>query len=139
MREFSALYRAALSGHPAHLPPLPIQYADYAAWQRDWLKEDTLAEQRDFWHKQLQGAPALLELPTDRPRPAVQRYVGSHVSFHLSADVLNALKIQGHQQGTTLFMTVLPHGASCCLVSVVKTTSSLVRRSPIVPAMNWKG
>ncbi|WP_039318243.1 non-ribosomal peptide synthetase, partial [Pectobacterium brasiliense] len=107
VREFSALYRAALSGHPAHLPPLPIQYADYAAWQRDWLKEDTLAEQRNFWHKQLQGAPALLELPTDRPRPAVQRYVGSHVSFHLSADVLNALKIQGHQQGTTLFMTVL--------------------------------
>ncbi|MGI8443339.1 non-ribosomal peptide synthase/polyketide synthase [Pectobacterium versatile] len=107
VREFSALYRAALGGHTAHLPPLPIQYADYAAWQRDWLKEDTLAEQRDFWHNRLQGAPALLELPTDRPRPAVQRYAGSHVSFHLSADVLSALKIQGHQQGTTLFMTVL--------------------------------
>ncbi|WP_051623255.1 condensation domain-containing protein [Pectobacterium atrosepticum] len=107
VREFSALYRAALSGHAAHLPPLPIQYADYAAWQHGWLKEDTLAEQRDFWHSQLQGAPALLELPTDRPRPAVQRYAGSHVSFRLSADVLNALKTQGHQQGTTLFMTVL--------------------------------
>ncbi|MBD2782931.1 condensation domain-containing protein, partial [Xenorhabdus szentirmaii] len=69
VRELAALYQAALSGQAASLPPLPVQYADYAVWQRNALQGDRLTALRDFWHTQLQGAPALLELPTDRPRP----------------------------------------------------------------------
>ncbi|MDE9591140.1 condensation domain-containing protein, partial [Xenorhabdus bovienii] len=80
VRELGAFYRAALDGHDNPLPPLPIQYADYAVWQHDMLKGDksqgkSLAEQRDFWSAQLDGIPALLTLPTDRPRPARQSYV----------------------------------------------------------------
>ncbi|MDX8001228.1 non-ribosomal peptide synthetase, partial [Xenorhabdus sp. Reich] len=107
VRELAALYQAALAGQDAALPPLPIQYADYAVWQRNELQGDHLTEQRDFWCAQLQGAPALLELPTDRPRPSVQSYAGSRVSFHLNADVLTSLKTLGQRQGTTLFMNLL--------------------------------
>ncbi|WP_242688082.1 non-ribosomal peptide synthetase, partial [Photorhabdus stackebrandtii] len=105
--ELAALYQAALAGQAAVLPPLPIQYADYAVWQRNELQGERLTEQRDFWGAQLQGAPALLELPTDRPRPSVQRYAGSRVPFHLTAEVLTSLKALGQRQGTTLFMTLL--------------------------------
>ncbi len=107
IREFGALYRAALEGQDDPLPSLPIQYADYAVWQRDWLLGDVLDAQRDFWREQLQGAPALLTLPTDRPRPSVQRYAGSEVPVHFDADLLTALKALGQHQGTTLFMTLL--------------------------------
>ncbi|NHB98700.1 condensation domain-containing protein, partial [Photorhabdus stackebrandtii] len=107
VRELAALYQAALAGQDAILPPLPIQYADYAVWQRNELQGDRLTEQRDFWCAQLQGAPALLELPTDRPRPSVQSYAGSRVPFHLDAEILTSLKALGQHQGTTLFMTLL--------------------------------
>ncbi|WP_387696142.1 condensation domain-containing protein, partial [Photorhabdus sp. RM157S] len=107
VRELATLYQAALAGQDAALPPLPIQYADYAVWQRNELQGDRLTEQRDFWCARLQGAPALLELPTDRPRPSVQRYAGSRVPFHLDAEVLTSLKALGQRQGTTLFMTLL--------------------------------
>ncbi|WP_146741976.1 condensation domain-containing protein, partial [Lonsdalea populi] len=107
VRELAAFYRAILSGDSADLPALPIQYADYAVWQRDWLKEDKLAEQRDFWRKHLHAAPALLTLPTDRPRPSAQRYAGGQAPFHLTADELNALKTLSQRQNATLFMTLL--------------------------------
>ncbi|MFC3396063.1 amino acid adenylation domain-containing protein [Brenneria rubrifaciens] len=107
VRELAALYRAAINGENAHLPPLPIQYADYAVWQRNWLRGETLASLHDFWHNQLQGAPALLRLPSDRPRPSVQRYVGSLVPIHIDSTELTALRALGQQQGTTLFMTLL--------------------------------
>ncbi|WP_187650925.1 condensation domain-containing protein, partial [Xenorhabdus indica] len=106
--ELGAFYRAALNNeHDDPLPPLPIQYADYAVWQRDWLQETTLTQQRDFWCQQLAGAPALLALPTDRPRPAVQTYRGSQVSFELDAALLASLKKLGQHHNTTLFMTLL--------------------------------
>ncbi|WP_145956931.1 non-ribosomal peptide synthetase, partial [Xenorhabdus miraniensis] len=107
IRELTAFYQAALTGHDVALPSLPIQYADYAVWQRGELQGDNLTKQRDFWCTQLLGAPALLELPTDRPRPSVQHYAGSLVSFHLDAGLLTALKTVGQRQDTTLFMTLL--------------------------------
>ncbi|MBD2816409.1 amino acid adenylation domain-containing protein, partial [Xenorhabdus sp. Flor] len=105
--ELKVLYHAILNGHADPLPPLAIQYADYAVWQRHWLQEIALTEQRDFWCAQLEGAPALLSLPTDRPRPSVQTYRGSQVSFELDASLLVSLKKLGQHHNTTLFMTLL--------------------------------
>ncbi|MDE9552069.1 amino acid adenylation domain-containing protein [Xenorhabdus bovienii] len=107
VHELGALYRAALDGHGDPLPSLPIQYVDYAVWQRNGLQETVLTEQRDFWCTQLQDAPTLLTLPTDRPRPSVQTYVGDQVSFQLDATLLASLKELGQRHHTTLFMTVL--------------------------------
>ncbi|WP_422646038.1 condensation domain-containing protein, partial [Xenorhabdus miraniensis] len=107
VRELAALYHAVLDDHNALLPSLPIQYADYAVWQRSELQGENLTKQRDFWCNQLKGAPALLELPTDRPRPSVQSYAGSQVPIHLNAEVLTSLKALNQRQDTTLFMTLL--------------------------------
>ncbi|MDY4350970.1 amino acid adenylation domain-containing protein, partial [Pectobacterium brasiliense] len=106
-RELAALYQAAREGHDAQLPPLPVQYADYAVWQRQWLQGETLDNLRDYWRRQLESAPALLTLPTDRPRPSVQRYAGDQVPFHLDMGQLHRLHTLSQQQGTTLFMTLL--------------------------------
>ncbi|OKP02419.1 Amino acid adenylation [Xenorhabdus eapokensis] len=107
LHELSVLYRTALDNQKNTLPPLPIQYADYALWQREWLQGTIIAKQRDFWCVQLEGAPALLTLPTDRPRPAVQSYAGSYVPVYIDADLLASLKELGQRHQTTLFMTVL--------------------------------
>ncbi|PHM69304.1 Amino acid adenylation [Xenorhabdus kozodoii] len=107
VQELSVLYRAFLEGQDTPLAPLAIQYADYAVWQRHWLQGAALTAQRDFWCKQLAGAPALLTLPTDRPRPAVQTFVGDQVPVHVDAGLLASLKALGQRHNTTLFMTVL--------------------------------
>ncbi|MDX7989405.1 amino acid adenylation domain-containing protein [Xenorhabdus sp. 12] len=107
IRELGVLYRAALAKQGSPLPPLPIQYADYAVWQQEWLRDDRITAQQDFWREQLRDAPALLTLPTDRPRPPEQRYTGSYVPIHLETGTLNALQSLGQRQGTTLFMTLL--------------------------------
>jgi amino acid adenylation domain-containing protein len=91
----------------AVLPPLAIQYADYAHWQRQWLQGETLAQQAAYWRQHLAGAPALLELPTDYPRPAVQSYRGAVVEFTLPADLVQGVQRLSAQQGVTLFMTLL--------------------------------
>ncbi len=107
VQELSIFYRAALDGQPDPLPPLPIQYADYAVWQQEQLQGTAFTEQRDFWCTQLADAPALLTLPTDRPRPAVQTYAGNRVPVQIDADLLASLKVLGQRHNTTLFMTVL--------------------------------
>ncbi|PHM46098.1 Amino acid adenylation [Xenorhabdus mauleonii] len=107
LHELGILYRAALEGHNTPLLPLPIQYADYTVWQREYLQEHTLVAQRDFWREQLKGAPALLTLPSDRPRPSVQRYAGNQIPIHLSADLLASIKALAQRQDITLFMTLL--------------------------------
>ncbi|OKP02079.1 Amino acid adenylation [Xenorhabdus thuongxuanensis] len=107
LHELSVLYRSLLDGQEAPLSPLPIQYADYAVWQREWLQGTVITKQRDFWCAQLEGAPALLTLPTDRPRPAVQTYVGGRVPVHFDANLLTSLKRLGQRHHTTVFMTVL--------------------------------
>lgn len=89
------------------LQPLPCQYADFSHWQRQWLQGDTLEQQLNYWKKQLADAPALLELPTDRPRPAQQSYAGSRYAFNIPVALTESLRQVGQQAGTTLFMTLL--------------------------------
>ena len=105
-RELSALYQAYGSGEPSPLPELPIQYADYAIWQRDWLQGENLDVQLSYWRKQLDGL-STLQLPTDHPRPPVQTYRGASQSLELSAQLSQAIKGLSRREGVTLFMTLL--------------------------------
>jgi amino acid adenylation domain-containing protein len=107
IREVVALYGAYSEGTASPLPDLEIQYGDYAVWQRDWLSSGVLAQQLSYWRTQLSGAPPVLELPTDRPRPPVQSYRGATHSFALSGEVRTGLQRLSQQEGTTLFMTLL--------------------------------
>ena len=107
LRELRALYEAALLGKPAELPELSIQYADYAVWQRNWLRGEVLEQQLAYWRKQLEGAPPVLLLPTDRPRPAKPRLHGVIHRFLLPTSVADAIRSLSRQQGTTAFMTML--------------------------------
>jgi len=106
-RELAVLYEAFCDGESPSLPDLPIQYADYAIWQRQWLQGDVLEEQLSYWKTRLEGAPALFEIPTDYPRPAVQQFQGSSRPVVLSAELTEALKTLGRSRGATLFMTLL--------------------------------
>ncbi|MEV7229556.1 amino acid adenylation domain-containing protein [Polymorphospora sp. NPDC051019] len=106
-RELGVLYTAFHGGDTDPLPPLPIQYADYAAWQRQWLADGVLTRQETYWRQALADAPALLELPTDRPRPAEQDHVGAQLALDLDADLTAALKALGARHGGSLFMTLL--------------------------------
>ena len=92
IREMAALYQAYCSGSPSPLPELPIQYADFAYWQREWLQGAVLQRQLDYWKQQLDGAPPLLELPKDHPRPAVQTFRGGHQSLLLPKAIGSALE-----------------------------------------------
>ncbi|MGW5695943.1 amino acid adenylation domain-containing protein, partial [Streptomyces asiaticus] len=100
------LYRAALSDEPAALPPLPVQYADFAAWQRAELTGPRVDEELAYWTRQLAGVPPL-DVPTDRPRPAVRTKNGATVEFTVPAGVSSRLKEFGQARGTTLFMTLV--------------------------------
>ncbi|HGE8405689.1 TPA: amino acid adenylation domain-containing protein [Serratia marcescens] len=107
LRELGALYGALLRGDADPLPPLPLQYADYAAWQRRYLTPERLAAQAQYWRETLSDAPALLTLPTDRPRPTVQSFSGGEVPIAIDAELTQALRQFSRQHGGTLFMTVL--------------------------------
>jgi amino acid adenylation domain-containing protein len=106
-QEMSALYAAQVTGQPATLPSLPIQYADFAVWQRQWLQGDMLDRQLAYWRTQLAETPLSLELPTDTPRPLQQTYRGNRISFTLPPSLTQALKALSQQEGVTLFMTLL--------------------------------
>ncbi|OWQ38187.1 non-ribosomal peptide synthetase, partial [Pseudomonas lactis] len=106
-QELSQLYADFSQGRASSLVPLEIQYADYALWQREHLQGARLDEQLTYWKQTLDAAPALLELPTDRPRPAVQSYRGHTVACEIDADLTARIKALGQQHGTTLFMTLL--------------------------------
>ncbi|WP_338282824.1 amino acid adenylation domain-containing protein, partial [Corallococcus caeni] len=107
VREVSALYSAFTQGRPSPLPELPVQYADYAAWQRGWLRDDVLEAQLAWWREQLTGASQALELPTDRPRPAVQTFRGDHRSVVWSRGLGARLNALARQEGMTPFMVLL--------------------------------
>jgi len=128
-RELGHLYAAARAGQPPALPPLPIQYADYAVWQRQWLQGDVLAAQLAYWRTQLAGAPAQLALPTDRPRPAVQTGRGGHRTRPLPPALHAALEALSRQAGATLFMTLL--AAFQTLLARYTGQEDLVVGSPI--------
>ena len=106
-RELSVLYEAFSKGQPSPLSSLPIQYADFAVWQRKWLRGEVLESQLSYWKKQLEGVPAVLSLPTDRPRPAVQSFRGQRQSIELSKELTQGLKALSRKEGVTLFMTLL--------------------------------
>ncbi len=112
-RELTALYgagaagAAGATGRPSPLPELPVQYADFAVWQRQWLQGEVLAEEIAWWRSRLAGAPPVLALPTDRPRPAVQRSRGARLPVRLPAALSAALVRLGRGSGATLFMVLL--------------------------------
>lgn len=105
--ELVELYESFLSGRTPRLHALPIQYADYTAWQRSWLDGEVLEQQLSYWKDRLAGIPAVLELPKDRPRPPVQTFRGATRSTQLSAELTKALNELSRQEGVTLFMTLL--------------------------------
>jgi hypothetical protein len=104
MRELGALYEAFTSGEPSPLAELPIQYADYAVWQRAWLSGEVLERQLEYWRQHLAGAPAVSGLPTDRPRPAERTFHGARQSAVLSAELTESLHALSRREGVTLFM-----------------------------------
>jgi FkbH-like protein len=107
VREFTALYAAYRAGAADSLPAPALQYADYALWQQQWLRSTALRQQLDFWKTYLQGAPAYLDLPTDRARPAVQTYNGGVVDVALDAPLCNQLKQLAADCEMTLFTLLL--------------------------------
>ena len=107
IKEVAGLYQAYSRKEESPLDELPIQYADYAAWQRQWLSGDLLEQQLSYWKGQLHAASAVLELPTDRPRPAVQTFRGSSLPVYLSKQVTDSLKALSRSEAATLFMVML--------------------------------
>jgi acyl carrier protein len=105
--ELGTLYEAFSAGRPSPLPELAVQYTDYAAWQRTWLDGEALAAQLDYWRSRLHGAPALLELPTDRPRPVQRSHAGARLVWELPATVAAALTGIARRHGATPFMILL--------------------------------
>jgi len=106
IREMATLYEAFSAGKPSPLPDLPIQYRDFAHWQREWLQGEVLEEQLSYWKSQCDQLP-LLELPSDRPRPPVQSYQGANHWFDLPDGLIQALKTLSQREGATLFMALL--------------------------------
>jgi hypothetical protein len=107
IREVATLYENLSQNQPSKLPPLAIQYVDFAAWQRQYLEGELLESQLTYWRQQLEGIPTVLELPTDYTRPAVQSFRGATETFQLSLEQSQAIKTLSQQSGCTLFMTLL--------------------------------
>ncbi|HEX2642744.1 MAG TPA: amino acid adenylation domain-containing protein, partial [Thermoanaerobaculia bacterium] len=107
VREVTAIYAAFAQGEPSPLPELAVQYADFAVWQHSWLHGENLEQEIDWWRRQLAGLPPLLELPTDRPRPAVQSYRGTSRPVALPAGLIRPADELGRSEGATLFMVLL--------------------------------
>ncbi|MBV9122341.1 MAG: amino acid adenylation domain-containing protein, partial [Planctomycetes bacterium] len=107
LREVTALYGAFAAGQPAPLPDLPVQYADYTLWQRQWLQGEVLQKQLSYWKEQLANAPPALDLPTDYPRPAVQSFHGARQAFTLSSELTDQLRSLSRREGCTLYMVLL--------------------------------
>jgi amino acid adenylation domain-containing protein len=105
-RELSEIYEAFAAGRCVSLPELPIQYQDFAVWQSQWLRGELLERQLSYWKRQLADVP-LLQLPTDRPRPGLPSFEGSHYYVRIPADVSDAIRSLGQKEGATLFMTLL--------------------------------
>jgi Condensation domain len=127
-RELQALYTAFVKGEPSPLPELPTQYADFAAWQRQWLRGDRLERELSYWREQLRDC-TVLELPTDRPRSQVPTYAGAIVAQSLPSDLREALERLSQSEGATLYMTML--AAFQILMSRYTGQTDVVVGSPI--------
>ncbi|HLL47283.1 MAG TPA: amino acid adenylation domain-containing protein, partial [Longimicrobiaceae bacterium] len=128
-REVEVLYEAYREGRESPLPELAVQYADYAVWQREQLRGEVLERQLGYWREQLRGAPELLELPTDHPRPAAQSFRGASERVQLPAEVLERLRALGRQEGATLYMVLL--GAFQALLCRYGAGEDVVVGSPV--------
>jgi hypothetical protein len=107
LRDTMGFYEAFTTGRDPTLPGLPIQYADYAAWQRQWLRGEVLEKQLDYWKRRLAGATPALDLPTDHPRPAAQTYRGALLSFELAPGLAEAVRALARETGCTPYMVLL--------------------------------
>ncbi|HKI03783.1 MAG TPA: amino acid adenylation domain-containing protein [Thermoanaerobaculia bacterium] len=107
VRELVTLYRSFSRGEPSPLPEPAVQYADFAFWQREWLRGEVLESLLSYWREKLEGRPPVLELPTDRPRPAVLSSRGASRLFALPAEITEGVRALGRQEGSTLFITML--------------------------------
>jgi amino acid adenylation domain-containing protein len=128
-RELGVLYGAFHRQQPSPLPDLPVQYADYAAWQREWLRGERLQKQSEYWREALADAPVLLELPTDRPRPLQQSFTGGCVPIRMDRDLTRRLRELSHGHGTTLYMTLL--GAWAAVLSRLSGQAEVVIGTPV--------
>ena len=106
-RDLSALYEQYSNGQPSSLVDLPIQYGDYAKWEREWVRDTLLVNQVEHWRQRLTGAPVCLSLPTDRPRPSEQTYDGANQVRLVPQELIGALTVVGRSQQATLFMVML--------------------------------
>ncbi len=129
IREVAVLYQAFAMQQPSPLPEPPIQYADFAVWQRQWFQSRAIERQLRYWKQQLKDAPAALDLPTDRPRPSVQTLDGATEMLVLSRYLTAGLKTLSQQEGITLFMTLL--AAFQILLSRYTGQTDIVVGSPI--------
>jgi amino acid adenylation domain-containing protein len=127
--ELGTLYAAFAGGEPSPLPELPVQYADFAAWQREHLRGEALDAQLAYWKERLAGAPALLELPTDRPRPAVQGHRGALLAGAYGPELRNGLNALARREGATLYIVLL--AAFQVLLSRYSRQDDVVVGSPI--------
>ena len=139
INEVATLYAAYVRGDESPLEELPIQYADFAHWQRGWLQGEVLAAQLDYWREELADAPTVIDLPIDKPRPPVQTYRGAHHPLQLSTELSAQLRDLSRRHGSTLFMTLLAAYRST-VVSLCGTGTGVSRfiRSPIAIARRRK-
>ncbi|KPG85161.1 non-ribosomal peptide synthetase [Pseudomonas sp. RIT-PI-o] len=128
-RELMALYQAFSQGEDDPLPALTLQYSDYAVWQRRWLSGEVLQRQSEYWQRALREVPALLTLPTDRPRPAQQDYAGSSIDLQLDERLSAGLKALSQRHGVTLYMTLL--SAWAVLLGRLAGQTDVVVGSPV--------
>ncbi|HKP51511.1 MAG TPA: amino acid adenylation domain-containing protein [Chloroflexia bacterium] len=128
-QELAELYRAFAAGEAPSLRDLPVQYADYTIWQREWLQGEALQGQLDYWKGQLAGAPAALEMPTDRPRPAMLTYRGAKQPYRLTGDLAQELKGMVRREGVTMYMALL--SAFTALLHRYTGQTDIVVGSPI--------
>jgi NRPS condensation-like uncharacterized protein len=128
-RELAALYAAYCEGKPSPLAELPVQYADFASWQRDWLKNGRMASQLDYWKKQLSGIPSALQLSVAKPRPAEKSHKGSVERHLIPGATLERLKQLSREEGSTLFMVLI--AAFSALLNRYSDENDIVVGSPI--------
>ncbi len=136
VREITALYAAFAQGRPSPLPELPVQYADFAVWQRSWLQGEILEGEVSFWRRQLTGLPPQLELPTDRPRPAVQSFRGAVRPVRLAAEITRQVQALSRTKEATLFMVLLAGFHALLARYSGRTISRWAPRSP--GATGWR-
>ena len=129
LQELSTLYGAFVAGQPSPLKPLPIQYVDYAAWQSQWLEEHVIEKQADYWKRQLADVCSPINLPTDRPRPSVQRFRGGQCHFQLDTAVSQKLRTLARGTNSTLFMTLV--AAFAILLSRYSSQQDILIGTPV--------